>query len=91
MTTAHASPDRVSVLARRYAILRRRHGSLLDAEGAWARRYDLPSITDPAIDRLDPRPVCAAAGCERRPAHWGLCVTHYGKVKRTGPRVGAKT
>lgn len=77
-----APRDRIAVLESRVARLAARYGTLLDAEGSWTMRYQIPSIQDPAADLVEPDPSCAEEGCGRPQRHWGLCSHHYGQVKR---------
>lgn len=75
--------ERVELFCQRWAIVRRRYGTLLDAP-AYVANQVLPvtGLDDPSIDRLKREPGCAFDWCSRRVMVWGLCWSHHRRVVR---------
>lgn len=75
-TPAKPARDRIELLRRRFGIVSRRFGHLLDAPAEVAFALLPKSLDDPAIDAIVPVPACGVPNCRGKVTGWGLCWEH---------------
>ena len=73
---AKPARDRIELLRRRFGIVSRRYGHLLDAPAEVAFALLPKSLDDPAIDAIVPVPACGVPNCRGKVTGWGLCWSH---------------